>query len=42
MIRKLQRKFIMISGLAVIIVMVCVLFPVNLINRIRVDRKSVV
>lgn len=39
MIRKLQRKFIMISGLAVIIVMVCVLFPVNLINRIRVGNE---
>lgn len=36
MIKKLQRKFIMISGLSMIIIMVCFLTPVNLINRMRV------
>ena len=39
MIKKLQRKFIMISGLAVIVIMVCFLLPVNLINRVRVGNE---
>lgn len=39
MIKKLQKKFIMISGLAVVIVMVCVLFPINMINRYRVGKE---
>lgn len=39
MIKKLQKKFIMIAGLAVVIVMVCVLFPINMINRYRVGNE---
>ena len=39
MIKKLQRKFIMISGLAVVIVMLCLLLPVNLVNRIRLRNE---
>ncbi len=39
MIRKLQRKFIMIAGLAVIIMMVCFLVPVNLISHYRVGNQ---
>ncbi len=38
MIKKLQRKFIMIAGLAVVIIMLCFLIPVNMINRYRVGR----
>ncbi len=36
MVKKLQKKFIMIAGLAVVIIMFCFLVPVNLINRYRV------
>ena len=39
MIKKLQRKFIMIAGLAVVVMMVCFLLPVNLINRYRVGSE---
>ncbi len=36
MIKKLQRKFIMIAGLAVVIIMTCFLIPVNMMNRYKV------
>jgi len=39
MIRKLQRKFIMIMGLSVIILMICFLLPLNLINYYKVGQQ---
>ena len=39
MIRKLQRKFILITGLAVVLMMVCFLLPVNTLNHYRVGQK---
>ncbi len=39
MIKKLQRKFIMIAGLAVVIIMFCLLAPINLLNRYKVSRE---
>ena len=35
MIRKLQRKFILITGLAVVLMMVCFLLPLNTLNHYR-------